>query len=95
MVDAVSCSDVAEEGVPEPFAFGGSWDQSIIISIKWLPRDIDDAEDSLDFTLGLEHLAKSCESLVGNWHFGDIGVDGAERVIFGRHIELAEQIECG
>lgn len=77
MINAIALTNVGEESIAKSFSLVCSRDEAC---------DVYDAEDCLNFALGLIHLAKLSEALVWNWHFGYIGVNRAEWVIVSRDI---------
>lgn len=77
--NSVSSLDVRQEGVSETFSLGGSSHET---------GNVDHLQDGLDFRFGLKEVAEKLESFVRDRDSGFVGVDSAEREVFGRGIQF-------
>lgn len=41
------------------------------------------------------HVAELAEAVIGDWYHGLVGLDGAEGIVLGRHVEIGEQVVGG
>ena len=84
--DGVGLSDVGEELVAEPFAFGGAFDEAC---------DIDEGNGGRNdlFAAGLER--ERLEARVGHFDDADIGIDGAEGIVFRGDLFASQRVEEG
>lgn len=86
VINTVDLLDVAQEMVTQTLTLGCASHQT---------GNINDLKNCSYFRLWSPHLAKFVESFIGYWDDSFVWLDGAERIIFGRYVELGEDIVSG
>ena len=86
MRNRISLANVGEELVAETFALGRTCDQ---------PRDVDEFHDRRHHLFRLDDDRQRSQAWVRHFDDADIGLDGAERVVFRRDTRLGQRIEQG
>ena len=82
--DGVSLADVRQKLVAQPLAPGRAGHQ---------PGDVHEFDSGGDDLLRLDDGGQRVQPGVGHRHHPDVGVDGAERIIFGLDAGLGEGVE--
>src|SRR5690606_11752877 len=84
--DGIGFANVGQELVAQAFALRGASHQA---------GDVDELDHGGHDALGLDDVGQLREARVGNLDHADIGLDGAERVVFCGNARLGERIEEG
>ena len=77
MDERVHLADVAEKLIAQPFAFGGTAHEA---------GNVDEVDRGGDLFCGLFDLRQPQKARIGDGNLADIGLDGAEGVVFGLRV---------
>ena len=83
----VSHAYVCQELIAEALALGSAFHET---------RDVDELKGCIETLLRALDFREACESLVGNCHHADVGLDGAERKVGRFGASAGKRVkECG
>jgi len=83
MVNAINISDVAQKMIPQALSLGSAFDNTC---------NINNLKDCCHLRFRLEHLAELYKPIIRNRHHCFVGLNCAERIVLGWHIQVGEHV---
>jgi len=84
MSDRVGFADVAQELIAQPFALGRARHQT---------GDVDELHRGRNNFLRFDDRRQRVQARVGHRHHADVGIDGAERIVFGLDSGFGQRVK--